>query len=172
MRRFFKTLKICVLVFNARTFGKYRISIGGPDHYDYHVYEYDGLVVCLPDVKHQIAVRKLGADKLRISFVGKNCMYLLHIYWLYYDHTGEPYNVRSLFCIRQFWIWHLIFGRKMKRYRLTIRYIDLFTMQSEILVSRKYRWKWFAHIHKFLINNGPRFSLGMLVANVEETPHG
>lgn len=114
MKKFFTTLALCALVFKTRMFGKYRISIGGPNNHDYHVYEHDGLVVCLPNVKHQIAIREMYKDKLIIDFIGENNMYLFHVYWLYFDHVGEICNARSIFCIRQFWIWHLTFGRKTK----------------------------------------------------------
>lgn len=46
--RFLMTLRVCWLVFCARTFGKYKHSIGDPDDEDYSVYLYKNRVVCIP----------------------------------------------------------------------------------------------------------------------------
>lgn len=52
--------------------------------------------------------------KLRIEFVNKKSMYLLHVYWAYLDDAGEVYGGRSIIRIRQFWIWERLFGKKKK----------------------------------------------------------
>lgn len=56
--RLLDTIKTCFLVFQARTFGNYIISVGSPSNEDYAVYQYKGLTVCIPDVRHQLKERK------------------------------------------------------------------------------------------------------------------
>lgn len=49
-KKLIMTLRICWLVFKARTFGQYKNSVGGPDNQDYSVYHYKNRVVCIPGV--------------------------------------------------------------------------------------------------------------------------
>ena len=58
----------------------------------------------------------------------------------------------------------------MKKYTLTVRYVNFISMQVERqpMMTRHYRWKWIAKVHEFVINTAPRSFFGMLIANVEE----